>query len=234
MGDGNIEAMTSNGDVAVTAPDAPQKKPRRGRPPIIRSNDVVGAALALTQMEGLQGWSMLDVARRLNVSEGAVYRYFTRRDRLADAVSSAVLADIVLLGDEADPWERIEHTIDEAWDRLLRHPGVAARLLDVGFVVPSALRMVNHLLGALLDAGLDMKTAADSASIIVSWLAAAVQLRYRFELGLPTDADGSEVEQINNFPHLANVTSTAGMSGATERQHLDDLRVLLRGIRSQH
>jgi len=232
MGDGIIEAMTSSGE-AVSAADTPPKKPRRGRPPIIRSNDVVGAALALTQVESLSGWSMLDVARRLNVSEGAVYRYFTRRDLLADAVSSAVLADIVLLGDEADPWQRIEHTIDEAWDRLLRHPGVAARLLEVGFVVPSALRMVNHLLGALLDAGLEMKDAANSASIIVSWLAAAVQLRYRFELGLPTDADSSDVEQIANFPHLANVTASTDDSSASEGQHLEDLRIVISGIRSR-
>jgi AcrR family transcriptional regulator len=63
---------------------------RRGRRPTIQLRDIVSAAVALADTEGLAGVSMPRVAHRLGVTQNALYRHVASKEEL-----------LVLLADQA-------------------------------------------------------------------------------------------------------------------------------------
>ena len=63
------------------------RKQRIGRPPTVSREEIIKAALG----EGISKFSMLSVAKRLNITHGALYRYFPSRDELAIAAVDTVI-----------------------------------------------------------------------------------------------------------------------------------------------
>lgn len=89
---------------------------RRGRPPILSRDAVLQAALDLSAADPLTPVSVTTVARHLNVTSMAIYKYYASRDELLQALSAKLLEGFsVQVSDAAGPVERIE-----IWLRGLR------------------------------------------------------------------------------------------------------------------
>lgn len=66
--------------------DASPARPRRGRPPTVAVDDIVGVALELFGTRGLRGTSIAAVAERLGITDGGVLHHFPTKGALIEAV----------------------------------------------------------------------------------------------------------------------------------------------------
>ena len=123
---------------------------------------------------------MRELAGRLNVSHGALYRWVKNRDELFDLISD-VLVDRILPQndqDQADPeWRpRLNRIAQAMHDQFLALPGYATHLSRPH---PHNPHSIGRLRGAVVTAFLDAGVSADLAeqswyifiTTIVSWLA---------------------------------------------------------------
>ncbi|MBB2938566.1 AcrR family transcriptional regulator [Amycolatopsis bartoniae] len=179
-----------------------------GRPAQISRERIVAAALDGGNLDTL---TMRELAARLGVTHGALYRWVPSRDALFDMISEVVV-DRILPADEPTgarwrPWlARL------AWamhDEFLAVPGYATRVARPHRHNPGSFgRLREAVIGAFTAAGVGGELAEQSwyifATSTVSWLAAqesSLNLGHsepRFELfldsllrGLPARAPGA-------------------------------------------
>jgi TetR/AcrR family transcriptional regulator, tetracycline repressor protein len=123
---------------------------------------VLDAALRLAGENGLAGLSMRKLAAALGVEAMSLYNHVANKGDLLDGMAGRVFESIPL-PDPALPWDaRLRALALGAHDTLSAHP-VVVRALASDQANPrtsGALRFIDALLGALLDAGLDEREAA--------------------------------------------------------------------------
>ncbi|MBU3061838.1 TetR family transcriptional regulator [Nocardia sp. NEAU-G5] len=153
---------------------APPRRP--GRPAQLNRERIVDAALDSANLDTL---TMRQLAARLEVTHGALYRWVRNRDELSDLINE-VMIDRVLPrdtphGPDWRPWlTRV------AWamhDRFLAVPGYATRLSRPHRHTTRALdRVRREVVAAFTGAGVSPALAEQSWYIfitsLVSWLAA--------------------------------------------------------------
>jgi AcrR family transcriptional regulator len=140
----------------------PGTKARTGLSP----DDIVDAALALLDREGLDGLTMRGLARELDVGTMTVYGYFRSKDELLDAVIDAG-AKRMEPERPAGPWKA---QLRELWlsirQSLAEHPGVIELRFKRPIVSPGALELTEAAMQILRDAGFDSRTAARAYRIL--------------------------------------------------------------------
>ena len=98
------------------------------RPPLTRQR-VVTEALTVIAEEGVEALTMRNLATRLGVVPGALYRHVRNKEQLQDLVLDGVLAEVDCDVDPSLPWtERIKLLAHRLRAVLEDHPGVAALL----------------------------------------------------------------------------------------------------------
>ncbi|RLP67760.1 XRE family transcriptional regulator [Mycetocola reblochoni] len=114
---------------------------------------VVDTALELTEHSHLLGWSIRDLARRLDVTASVIYHHVGGKDLIARRVVERVLDG--LGAPSADlPWdEYFRNLLFAAYPIVAAHPGVAKWLLMHGPTFPAALPILDRGIAALLRAG---------------------------------------------------------------------------------
>lgn len=127
---------------------------RRPRGSLSREQ-VVEAALALADGEGLEALTMQTLARRLDCGVMSVYGYVDRKEDLLDAIAQRGLRDLRL----ARPLPADVEGILGAWGRALRlnlieHPSLPMIFLSRPVIGPGILRGLEALLGPLARAGM--------------------------------------------------------------------------------
>lgn len=131
--------------------NAPRSRRPRGS---LSRNQVVDAALALADREGLDALSMPALARRLGCGVMTVYGYVENKDDLLDALAQRALAELRL----PRPMPSGAAEILRAWGRALRlalleHPGLSAVMLTRPVIGPGIFNGAERLLGGLGRAG---------------------------------------------------------------------------------
>ncbi|MFD0684427.1 TetR/AcrR family transcriptional regulator [Actinomadura fibrosa] len=161
---------------ASTSQDAggPASRPGRGRPARLSRERIVAAALE----SNLETLTVRELATRLGVTHGALYRWIADRDELMDMVGE-VLVDRILPADEPRPdgWESWLRRL--AWamhDEFLAVPGYATRTARPHRHSPAAFgRLRAGVVRAFACAGASPELAEQSWYIfgtsLVSWLA---------------------------------------------------------------
>jgi AcrR family transcriptional regulator len=118
-----------------------------------RRQEILDAALALADEDGLDAVSMRAVAQRVGVTAMALYPHFSSKDALLDGLVGRVLADL-RLPDPAGPWRQRLSGLAHAMRELAhQHPAVIPLLFSRPAVTPDAVRVVDAIYQALLDAG---------------------------------------------------------------------------------
>ncbi|MEU0409124.1 TetR/AcrR family transcriptional regulator [Streptomyces griseorubiginosus] len=123
-----------------------------------RREEILDAALAIADERGLEAVSMRALAERVGVTPMALYRHVKDKAALLDGMVGRLLS--ALLPTEAAPGAR-EPAWDERLDALAhacrevtqRHPWAAHLLFSRPAVTPDAVRAVDIIYLALIEAG---------------------------------------------------------------------------------
>jgi AcrR family transcriptional regulator len=122
---------------------------------------VLEAALALADAEGLEALSFRRLARSLDVTPMALYRYVRDKDDLLDGVGDLALGELELADDQAGSWQEGLRVAAHSYRRLLlRHPATVSLYMRRPVITPNSLRVMEALLGLLLRAGFSDEDAA--------------------------------------------------------------------------
>ena len=160
-------------------------KPRRtrGRPPSLSDQDVVVAALELTDDIGFDNLSMRALARSLGVPTMTLYSYVPSKEALSNLVIGHILRDIRIPKVDEGPWdERLRSLLRDARRVLGAHPGVSTKLGDNGTVEGATLaRAVLDILG---DAGYDEKASAMCFVTLYTFMTGQIDLDFLAERSL--------------------------------------------------
>ncbi|SEG97839.1 regulatory protein, tetR family [Nonomuraea solani] len=136
-----------------------------GRTASFGLGDVIGAGIRI----GLAGLTVQAVADALGVTTAAVYRHVPSRSALERLVGEAILADLTLVDDPAEP--AVAHLVGFAAQLrrfTLERPGTAEyfqRLFPRG---PSGIRLLEHQIVALGRRGYDPAAATVLSSAIAT------------------------------------------------------------------
>jgi len=100
-------------------------QPRRKRQTTLSAEEIVTAALALVEDEGLDGFSFRKLAKRLHCEAMSIYYYFASKQHLFDAMVSRVIS-LVEPPDPGVPQREWLRTFTLSYRQaVLRHPGFA-------------------------------------------------------------------------------------------------------------
>jgi AcrR family transcriptional regulator len=114
---------------------------------------ILDAALAIADEKGLEAVTMRAVATRVGVTAMALYPHVASKDDLLDGLVGRLLAE-VSSPDPAIGWrQRLRHIARSARETARRHPAVMPLLFTRPAVTPDAVRVVDTIYQALLDAG---------------------------------------------------------------------------------
>jgi AcrR family transcriptional regulator len=114
----------------------------------------IAAALAIVDDQGLDGLTMRALGRALGADPMAVYHHLPNKAAILDGVVEAVLAEIPLDPDPADPpAERVKALARGYRTALRAHPNALPAVATRPDVSPVALQLVDTALGLLLEAG---------------------------------------------------------------------------------
>jgi len=143
--------------------------PRGQERPRLSREEVVRAALAIVDREGLDAFSMRKLGAELGVDPMATYHYFPNKAAVLDGIVEAVYAEIAPPPDADAPWDVRLRDVFRSYRQALRahphalpvlstHPpstplileqeeATIAILCDVGFSPIEAVRAINNLAG---------------------------------------------------------------------------------------
>jgi AcrR family transcriptional regulator len=125
-----------------------------------RRLEILDAALAIADEKGLGAVTMRAVASRIGVTAMALYPHVKSKDDLLDGLVGRLLAELSR-PDPAMAWdERLRHIARSARDVGRRHPAVMPLLFARPAVTPDAVRVVDVIYLALLDAGVPDREVA--------------------------------------------------------------------------
>ncbi len=148
-----------------------KRRPGGARPdgPLLERQQIVDAALRLTNRHGLGGMSMRKLGDELGVTSMAIYWYFKSKDVLIDAITEQVFSmiEIPSIGDQ--PWDTRLRSLAQAVHRVLvQYPGIADQIFTYQNYPASAVPLVEYGVATLRDAGFDEAEAASALDILAS------------------------------------------------------------------
>jgi AcrR family transcriptional regulator len=121
-----------------------------------RRRQILDAALAIADEQGLEAVSMRAVAHRVGLTPMALYPHVGSKDALLDGLVDRLLAELLPpVGDlPADDWQaRLRALGHGLRDLARRHPATFSLLLARPSVTPDAVRATDAVYQCLLDAG---------------------------------------------------------------------------------
>lgn len=138
--------------------------PSRGPKPGLSSDDIVAAAIAVADVEGLGGLSMRKIADRLGRSPMSLYTYVPGKAELLDLMVDRVMAELVRTYTLEDGWRAaVEASARDAWAFYERHPWVLQVAGTRAVLGPHELDVYEEQLRLLDGLGL---TALDMVRVV--------------------------------------------------------------------
>ena len=226
----------------------PAAAPATGRRPGLTRGQILTAAVAIIDAEGVEALTMRRLGQALDRDPMAIYRHAADKDALLDGVVEHVAAELITsrepdsIGDEN--WEAVLHRTAHTFRRVaLAHPHVVPLLLTRPLAGPLALRPLGslQLLEELIElfsvAGFDPHGALHAARLFTGFLYGHVLHELQEQIHNPDEIDdllrlGLHRLPRTQFPRLRSLaTALATYDGAAE---LDEgLTIVLAGLRSQ-
>lgn len=234
----------------VAAPDAPVAAPRRPgrRPdaPDLSREQLVRAAVALADREGLSGLSMRRIAAEVGVATMSLYRHVRSKDELVMYMMDAVFAAYPL-PEAADCWRtRLEALARLQWDIYRRHPWLAPVM---SFTRPplarSAMAHTEWSMRALDGRGLSTSTVFLASVTLANYVRGTAvnfepEALAEQDTGLTDDewmhSQRATFEQIlgsGQFPMMIRAVTEPGFSFDLDGLFEAGLRQLLDGLASR-
>ncbi|MEM7217428.1 MAG: TetR/AcrR family transcriptional regulator C-terminal domain-containing protein [Pseudomonadota bacterium] len=214
--------------------------PITGRPALVDRERILRAALEI----GIDELSMSSVARKLEVSTTALYRYYASKEDLLDACMNDFCRRISL-PDADQPWQDYMAGLARSFRAaLLALPGASAYGMKVGPTTPAAFAILDEALGVLMRAGFGAADAWRVYAMVVDYCFSFAAKWERFEeLEAEHGPGGYAVLQLSEealepFPNLAATLAATGVTdfSTAESEALFDrnIGVLLAGLTADY
>lgn len=186
--------------------------------------EVVRIALELLERQGFDGFSMRGLASALNIKSPSLYWYVRSRDELFDLVIDAVLAECQLSEDHDMPWADALSTVAKEVRRvLLAHPAATRLLTGRVPLVPNWLRIAEHVIGTLRQAGFADQTANYCYLVLLYYAIGFVTQEIAFGTGPDARQRLADMHNfvldlpVDRYPNLIAVTDAFGDRGLGDR-----------------
>ncbi|MGW6708136.1 TetR/AcrR family transcriptional regulator C-terminal domain-containing protein [Streptomyces sp. NPDC054956] len=206
---------------------------------------IVGAAVAVADIEGLAGVSMRRVAAELGMATMSLYRHVADKDDLLTRMMDRVMAEHPLPDDPPEGWrEAVELAARRLWDLFRRHPWLAPALsVTRPQMITSALPYSEWILSTLNAHGLDLRSAFTAHLTLLNYVRGiAVNLEAEREAEAHSGLDSEEwmddqepallaILATGRFPALSRL-ATAGYDLDLDALFEFGLQRLLDGLAS--
>ncbi|WP_431727784.1 TetR/AcrR family transcriptional regulator [Verrucosispora sp. TAA-831] len=201
---------TGGGDPAHTLrllwrqPDAapPRRGPRQGR----SLDEIVMAAIALADAEGLDAVTMRALARALGVAPMTLYTYVPGKAELLDLMLDAIYAGMPRPDRSDQPWRaRVAALAQDNRDLFTAHPWAAEVATGRPPLGPGLMAKYEHELRAFDDTGLDDVTRDAALTFVLDFVRAAARSAAEARSARAQTAWTDEQWWAANAPLLAQV-----------------------------
>ncbi|WP_216402510.1 TetR/AcrR family transcriptional regulator [Arcanobacterium phocae] len=126
---------------------------------------ILEKAIDLSQSKGIEGWSIRDIARELDVVPSVIYHYYPHKEALCDSVVDRVCADIELPAEDLDWKAWFKAVAQVIRPVLLRYYGITDRFARGKFTT-QFLPVIDIAYEKLIEAGFGDK--AELAYVIIT------------------------------------------------------------------
>jgi AcrR family transcriptional regulator len=223
---------------------------RRGPQRGLSVDDVVAAAIAVADAEGLEALSMARVAKEIGFTTMGLYRYVTSKDELLQLMWNASAQGAEELELTGDGWRaRIRSWAVIQREMLGRHPWITQMPMAAPPLAPNSLAFVERGLEALDDTGLADRDKLRVIGLLSSYTLSEARMANDTARAArdATEADAAaawsyeallrELVQERAYPRLHRLAWTAeigdGPSGFDEEQEfLFGVDTILDGIQA--
>lgn len=193
-----------------------------------RRREILDAALAVAQANGIAGMSMRAVAQQVGVTVMALYRHVESKEALLDGLVGRVLSEVAL-PDADQQWEqRLQAVGAQILALARRYPSVVPLLLTRVYVAPEAVAVVTAMYGILGDAAVPQSQIPRVERLLSTFLLG-------YSVSAANHAFWSTDETEPNPPGTTSYPSVRPRQGARAgwadelTTDLNDLAVLVRG-----
>jgi len=188
----------------VTTLNPDQSATSSSRPALTRGQ-IVAAATALVDGEGLDKLTLRHLATQLGVTPMALYWHFRDKEALLDALGDALYAAIHL-PEPVEPWPvDLSRVVQAVIDAFAEHPALAPLALTSALSSSSGLLLAERILALLTSAGLDDETAANAGAILLHHVVSLVAAIPTADENLRTNPEllsGRYPTTLRLAPHL--------------------------------
>ncbi|MEU1982164.1 TetR/AcrR family transcriptional regulator C-terminal domain-containing protein [Nocardia sp. NPDC019395] len=198
------------------------------RPRSLTDEQLVGAALAVIDRDGLPALTMRAVARELGMATMGLYRYVADREALEVLVVDHVFRSVDLTLPSADWADRVRVLMDRLRIAVAEHPAVVPLVLRHRQAAPGSLRLIETMLAVLTEGGHTGIDRVVAQRTLIAYLLGFLQNEHYAALsGAGTIAMSELVPE--RFPQLAR-TATDARALPPDVEFRRGLDVLLRGL----
>jgi AcrR family transcriptional regulator len=202
----------------------------------LNTEEIAATALELVDRHGLEALSMRRLADELGVGTMTLYGYFRSKSELLDALMDAsVTVGDAELPDEG-PWrDRIVVLARAMRDWLESHPALVQIRMQQTLTRPRQFVVTEHVIKALLDAGLDRAEAARAFRVLFTYVFGFVA----FSPTATADVARRDVRAAlaalppEEYPLLTTMSDEAAAAAAGDEQFAFGLELLLDGIEAR-
>jgi TetR/AcrR family tetracycline transcriptional repressor len=206
--------------------------PRSRRTPLTRER-IVEVAIDLLDSEGLNAFSMRRLGAAMGVQAMSLYNHFPDKEGLLDAVTDALLAQIVVPR-RAESWQaRIVGVCESIRAISLRHPEAFALMATRRSKPARSLPVMEALHQALADAGLSRMEDRVSAYYNLVIFLRGFALFEREYREVQNEKIMPPAEVLAGFSRVAEVAAFL-VPVDFERQFRESLDTILRGIERKY
>ena len=189
----------------------------RGRPARISHETILAAALEI----GLPNLTLTAVAERLNVTVQALYRYFTDREELVNAVTESIVQRFPEPPDHGLDWRdwaiTLANELRKMYDEM---PGLADRAMAVTQATPGVLNRYETSIRIALRSGFDVPHALWATRAVLEFVFSWVAREQR----RAAEADRTGVPYLTNLLSVAEAREAIDLPNLAHalRQTFDD------------
>ncbi|WP_280494799.1 TetR/AcrR family transcriptional regulator [Nocardia farcinica] len=200
------------------------------RPRSLTGADLVRAALAVIDRDGLSALTMRAVAKELGMATMALYRYVPDRDGLERLIVDSLFESVDVCVPADTPWrERVILLLDRLRAAVAAHPETVPLLLAHRQSSPTSLRWMEAMLGVLTEAGFDGAERVIAQRTLVAFLLGFLQNEHYASVRGRGTAVIAELPEAD-YPHLTATARTA-LRIAPDEEFRGGAQIVLRGLR---
>jgi AcrR family transcriptional regulator len=194
--------------------------------PALSREQIVRAAIALADAEGLKALSMRRVAARLGVGTMSLYWHVPSKDDLLDLVRDKIMGEVELPPEPAGNWRAdlrlIAHQTRAAF---LRHPWFGDILTGRPPLGPNTLHHVEFSLAAIDGLGLDLRSIVSVLATVDSYVYGFVRRELAEQETIRAMSSTEEDWQATLAPYVKSIFDSGDYPRLARFIFAEELRV---------